>query len=297
MTGRRYAVVSVPATSANLGVGYDCLGMALDLRATFGLIRSDELEVHGCEERFRGPDNLVWTSFLTGLAALGAEPFPVRIDIDSPIPLAGGLGSSSACVVAGIAAAQALVAGEVDPDLTLRVATQVEGHPDNVAPAVLGGVVSSFVADGETVSTRADVAPNLRFVAVAPPYEVRTSDARRVMPDEVPLSTAVWQMGRCAATLQALCAGDAELLGKACHDRLHEPYRKLLIADYEPLRAVALEAGACAFFISGSGSTMIAVADGPERAGDVREALSGVREGLWVRDLAASPEGARLELR
>lgn len=295
MSSRRYAVVSVPATSANLGVGYDCLGMALDLRATFGLIRSDELEIHGCEERFRNPDNLVWRSFLTTLAALGVEPFPVRIDIESPIPLSGGLGSSSTCVVAGIVAAQSLVNDEVDQALTLKIATQIEGHPDNVAPAILGGIVSSFVADGETISTRADVAENLRFVTVAPPYEVRTADARRVMPREVPLSTAVWQMGRCAATVQALCSGDANLFGKACHDKLHEPYRKLLIADYEPLRKVALSSGASAFFISGSGSTMIAVADGQQKANTVAQAFSSVRKDLWIRVLSASSIGARLE--
>ena len=152
-----YVVVSVPATSANLGVGFDCLGMALDLRANFGFLRSDHLEIYGCEERFRGEDNLVWTSYLTALAAMGVDPIPVRIDIDSGVPLAGGLGSSSTCVVAGVVAAQAMAGRPYDPAFTLDVACGIEGHPDNVAPAILGGLVSSFMSDGEVFSTHTSV--------------------------------------------------------------------------------------------------------------------------------------------
>lgn len=290
-----YVVVSVPATSANLGVGFDCLGMALDLRANFGFLRSDHLEIYGCEERFRGEDNLVWTSYLTALAAMGVDPIPVRIDIDSPVPLAGGLGSSSTCVVAGVVAAQAMAGRPYDPAFTLDVACGIEGHPDNVAPAILGGLVSSFMSDGEVFSTHTSVSPDLRFVTVAPPYEVRTADARRVMPEEVPLKTCVWQMGRCVATVQALEKGDERLLAAACRDRLHEPYRKMLIADYESLRATALDAGACAFFISGSGSTMVAVAKGAERAGAVHDAFALTRPNFWMRILSATDEGARIE--
>ena len=151
------------------------------------------------------------------------------------------------------------------------------------------------MSDGEVFSTHTSVSPDLRFVTVAPPYEVRTADARRVMPDEVPLKTCVWQMGRCVATVQALEKGDERLLAAACQDRLHEPYRKMLIADYESLRATALGAGACAFFISGSGSTMIAVAKGAERAGAVHDALALTRPNFWMRILSATDAGARIE--
>lgn len=288
------AVVEVPATSANLGVGFDCMGLALDLWARFSFERAHELVIDGCQERFRGRDNLAWTSFSTALAGLGAGPIPVHLTIDSPIPLSGGLGSSSTCVVAGIMAAQALLGRDIDREFTLDVATQIEGHPDNVAPAILGGLVSSFVKDGETVSSRFGVAGNLRFIVIAPPYEVRTADARRVLPPTIPLQTAVWQMGRCVACVQALEDGDAGLFGRACEDRLHEPYRKDLIPDYEPLREVALSSGADAFFISGSGSSMIALADGDEAAGEVACAISAARPEMWVSRIAASEQGARV---
>lgn len=288
-------IVRVPATSANVGVGFDCLGIALDLTATFLMTPAQALEIDGCEERFRGEDNLVWQSYLAACRELGQESTPLKITILSPIPLSGGLGSSSTCVIAGVACAQALGAG-YDEQACLELATRLEGHPDNVAPAILGGLVSSFVEGDVTTSTRMDVASNLRFIAVAPPYEVRTADARRVLPKEVPASTAVWQMGRCVATVRALELGDAELLGKACHDKLHEPYRSRLIPDYEPLREAALAAGACAFMISGSGSTMIAVADGDKRAAEVEQALAEARPGFWLRTLPANSLGTTVDL-
>lgn len=286
--------VMVPATSANLGVGFDTLGMALDLWASFTFRRSRTLEISGCEPQFTGADNLAWTSYLTTCEYLGVEPLTCAIDIDSPIPLSGGLGSSSTCVVAGVIAAQVLSGSGLDQARALDIAAQIEGHPDNVAPAILGGLVSSFIRDGKTFSNRFDVAPNLRFIVAAPPYQVRTIEARRVMPHEVPLETAVWQMGRCVATVLALEAGDAGLFGEACQDLLHEPYRKALIPDYEPLRSRALAAGAVGFFISGSGSTMIAVADGDEMAERVIHALADERPGLWLREVAAIKLGAHL---
>lgn len=293
---RPLAIVRVPATSANVGVGFDCLGIALDLTATFLMTPADRLEVDGCEERFRGEDNLVWQSYLDACRELCCEPVPLHITILSPIPLSGGLGSSSACVIAGVAGAMALVGGGFERGRALELAVRLEGHPDNVAPALLGGLVSSFVAGGKTTSTRMDVAGNLRFVAVAPPYEVRTADARRVLPDEVSRETAVWQMGRCVAVVRALETGDAELLGAACHDRLHEPYRAKLIPDYVPLREAAFEAGACAFMISGSGSTMLAVADGDDAAAAVADALAQARPGFWLRVLPANTLGTTVEV-
>lgn len=293
---RPVAIVRVPATSANVGVGFDCLGIALDLTATFLMTPADCLEVDGCEERFRGEDNLVWQSYREACRALGLEAAPLRITILSPIPLSGGLGSSSACVIAGVAGAMALAGEGFDRERALELACAIEGHPDNVAPALLGGLVSSFVDDDVTTSTRMDVAGNLRFVAIAPPYEVRTADARRVLPDTVSRETAVWQMGRCVAVVRALETGDAALMAAACHDRLHEPYRSRLIPDYDALREAALGAGACAFMISGSGSTMVAVADGDEVAARVAEALARTCPGYWLQTLPANTLGTTVEV-
>ncbi len=288
--------IRVPATSANLGVGFDVMGLALDLVATFTFHVSDTLCIYGCHPHYCNEKNLVWTSYLTACSMLDVEPRTLAIGIDSPLPLSGGLGSSSTCVVAGVVAAQLLSGRPFDRLLALNIATTIEGHPDNVAPAVYGGLTSSFVEAGTTCAAVMDVGENLRFVAMAPPYEVLTEEARKALPTTIPLQTAVWQMGRCVAMADALQRGDAELLAKACHDKLHEPHRMLLIPDYDLLRTRALQAGACAFVISGSGSTMLAIADGDECASAVESSIAHAVKGMWIRTLHAFHEGTTVQI-
>ena len=254
--------ISVPATSANLGIGYDTLGMAVSLYSHFTFERADELTITGCPEEFRNANNLVYVSLVDALAEWGEEPFGVSIDIQTEVPVARGLGSSSTCVVAGIMAAAALTGHTVTREELVAMATRVEGHPDNVAPAILGAAVCSFTPDGRLPRClRYDVSDRLRFVTVIPPYEVHTSVARKVVPQEVPLSTAVWQMGRVAGLTRGLETGDASLIADANDDRLQEPYRRALIPDYDAIRETCLAGGAKTMWISGSGSTLMAVTD------------------------------------
>ena len=289
-------VIRVPATSANLGVGFDVMGLALDLWATFTFEPARSLEVFGCLPRFANDGNLVWTAYCDACRLLDAPARPLSISIDSPLPLSGGLGSSSTCVVAGVIAALLFSGRPFDRAQALNIATAIEGHPDNVAPAVYGGLTSSFVEAGTVYAAVMPVGDNLRFVAMAPPYEVRTEDARKALPTTVARQTAVWQMGRCVAMADALERGDAGLIAKACHDKLHEPHRMLLIPDYDLLRTRSLGAGACAFVISGSGSTMLAITDGDEAAVQVASAVQGLVEGLWITTLRAT-RGAEVSLR
>lgn len=286
--------VKVPATSANLGVGFDCLGVALDVHATFTFTPSENLVITGCEPRFQGEDNLVWTTYLDTCHHLEVDPKPLAITIDSPIPLSGGLGSSSTCVVAGVAAALQSAGHSWDTSRALELATKAERHPDNVAPAILGGLTSSFSSNGRTITCCHSVASSLRFVVFAPPYEVRTSDARKVLPREVSLETCVWQTGHAIACVTALETGDFTLLQQACDDRVHEPFRKKLIADYRQLREAVYSAGAAAFVISGSGSTMVALCDGDRTAAHVKQAGSAcVSDRTWIRVLHTQTDGTR----
>ena len=254
--------ISVPATSANLGIGYDTLGMAVSLYSHFTFERADELTITGCPEEFRNANNLVYVSLVDALAEWCEEPFGVSIDIQTEVPVARGLGSSSTCVVAGIMAAAALTGHTVTREELVAMATRVEGHPDNVAPAILGAAVCSFTPDGRLPRClRYNVSDRLRFVTVIPPYEVHTSEARKVVPQEVLLSTAVWQMGRVAGLTRGLETGDASLIADANDDRLQEPYRRALIPDYDAIRETCLAGGAKTMWISGSGSTLMAVTD------------------------------------
>ncbi len=184
--------IAVPATSANLGIGYDCLGMAVSLYSRFTFDRAEELTITGCPEKYRNEDNLVYRSFVLALEHWGEEPFPIAIDIDTSIPVSRGLGSSSTCTVAGIMGAAALTGRIVGRAEAVSIATQMEGHPDNVAPAIMGSLVCSFTPEGALPHCiRYDVNPHLKFITIIPPYEVKTESARKIVPKEVPLSTAV----------------------------------------------------------------------------------------------------------
>lgn len=254
--------VTVPATSANLGIGYDTLGMAVSLYSHFTFDHADTLTITGCPEEFQNRDNMVYVAFEQALEQWGMEPFPISIDIQTEIPVARGLGSSSTCVVAGIMGAAALTRRTVTREELVAMATALEGHPDNVAPALLGAAVCSFTPEDELPRClRYNVSERLRFITIIPPYEVHTSEARKVVPQEVPLSTAVWQMGRIAGLARGLETGDTELIAAANDDRLQEPYRRKLIPDYDAIRATCLEGGAKTIWISGSGSTLMAVTD------------------------------------
>lgn len=287
-------VVKVPATSANLGIGFDCLGIALDLYATFTFEVADNLSITGCEKRFQGEDNLVWTTYLEVGKKLQEDLPTLAITIDSPIPLSGGLGSSSCCVVAGIAAALEFCGRGWNRELALQLATETEGHPDNVAPAIYGGLVNSIIHNGAPIATHLPLCDCWRFVLMAPPYEVRTADARKVLPDTYSRTDAVWQIGHAITTVNALASGDGKLLAAACIDKIHEPYRKALIADYEALREACLAAGASAFTISGSGSTMLAICESDALANAVAAAANSAANSLWVQIANVCAEGAQL---
>lgn len=288
--------ITVPATSANLGIGYDTLGMAVSLYAHFSFARAEALEISGCPEEFQNEHNLVYASFANALRAWGAEPFPVRLHIETDVPVARGLGSSSTCVVAGIMAAAALTRRTVDRAELVRLATEVEGHPDNVAPAILGGAVCSFTpSDGEPRCLRYEVSRKLRFVTIIPPYEVHTHEARQVVPDQVPLANAVWQMGRVAGMTRGLETGDLALIAAANDDRLQEPYRRALIPDYDAIRAACLDGGAGTLWISGSGSTLMAVTDDTIVAKFLQVRLREQFPTCATRILTCDTEGAQIE--
>lgn len=289
--------ITVPATSANLGIGYDCLGMAVSLYSVFTFERAEELTITGCPEEFRNEDNLVYRSFLSALEHWGEAPFPIALDIRTRIPVARGLGSSSTCTVAGIMGAAALTGRIVGRAEAVSIATEMEGHPDNVAPAIMGSLVCSFTPEGELPSCiRYNVAPDLRFVTIIPPYEVKTEEARKVVPQEVPLSSAVWQMGRISGLTRGLETGDMKLISAACHDRIQEPYRRELIPEYADVRTLCMEGGAAAMWISGSGSTLMAVTDDGLVAESLRARLQALYPSFEVHVLQCDTQGVRISL-
>jgi homoserine kinase len=266
--------VEVPASSANLGAGYDCLGIALALTNRIDLeVRAwgrGEIELtvegEGSSELSADRDN----RFVRGLeatlrAARGDLPEGVgwRIAMRNSIPLARGLGSSAAATVGGVLAGNALVGEALSMSELLGLACAIEGHPDNAAAALLGGFVVSAAADAtEGVDAiRFDAPRDLRAVMFIPELRLATHDMRAALPANVPLADAVANLGAVAIGVAGLAIGRYELLARLTVDRLHEPYRAAVYPQLPRMVVAAREAGAIGAFLSGAGSTILAFTD------------------------------------
>ena len=309
----RPAAVRVPCSTSNIGAGFDCLGLALQrhLRARFSPEVSGTLKTE-----FRGtltglaretadgaaftsaPNNLLTRAFTERMRALGVVRITGRLVADSNIPIARGLGSSAAATIAGILLADAVLGRAPDPRDALALATEREGHPDNAAPALLGGLVAvARGADGAPVAFRLPLSERIAFVYAAPALEIPTPAARAALPASVPHAVAARGLGRMAALLNGLATADPTLLRLGLLDELHVPYRLPLIPRANAAFRAAEAAGAWGATISGSGSGLIALC-GPECASAVLAAMelelaaSGFPTTAFVA--AADAEGARL---
>jgi homoserine kinase len=288
--------VSVPATSANLGPGFDALGLALDLR--------DELEAEVLAEGLvvevagvgsgdvpLDEGHLVVRSMRAAFDRIGVQPPGLRLSCTNVIPHARGLGSSSAAIVAGVWLARELVAGGrllLDDAALLDLAGRIEGHPDNVAPALFGGfTIAGQDADGSFFAVPGAVDPRISAVVYVPPTPVSTEEARSLLPATVPHADAAANAGR-AALLVAALASAPELLLRATEDRLHQDYRRPAMPESLAL-VDALRADGIAAIVSGAGPTVLAFADGTDAATLLARCPRG-----WVgHALAIDPTGAR----
>lgn len=247
----------VPASSANLGPGFDCLSAALSLSANFSFEKKDErLMITGCPPGMEGSDNLIYQSYLKGMQTYGLKPRGLSIHVDSDIPTARGLGSSAACVIAGLKAAAILHDVQLSDDELLLLACAMEGHPDNVAAALYGGARMSVWEEGRVISRAFSVHNSIRFLALIPDFSLSTHQARSVLKELVPLKDAVFNLSRTALLIKALEQGDMDLLLFSCQDRLHQPLRNPLIKDSRALvdKMNSLGAACC---ISGAGPTLL----------------------------------------
>lgn len=267
--------VTVPATSANLGPGFDTLGVALDVRNVIAMEETGildvviEIEGHG-EALERPENNLVYQAALKVFERLGYQPHGLLIREEVAIPVARGMGSSAAAIVGGLVAANALVVqmsgrpGLSDDEL-LRMAVEIEGHPDNVTPAMVGGFTVCCMDEVRgPLHVRFDPPRGLRAVVVMPEVPItgkKTEKSRGVLPTEVTLKDAVYNLNRTALLVAALAQGRVDLLSVATQDRLHQPYRASLVPGLRAVFQAALDAGAKGVALSGAGPSVIAFVD------------------------------------
>jgi homoserine kinase len=269
----------VPASTSNLGPGFDTLGLALQLYLTVTAEPSAQLVIEargsGASRLSAGEDNLVWRA-MQGLAeATGRDVPPQRLHLESEIPLSRGLGSSGAAIAAGLWIANELTGAHRGRQELLRIGAAIEGHPENVAASLFGGLTVNCPSPAGILSTPVTVPAWPNIVLLVSELEVRTEDARRALPESIAYEDAVGSVQRLALLLEAFHSGRYEWLRTAMEDRLHQPYREPLVPGFGRIVAAGYEAGADGVCLSGSGSTVIAfVRDRPDRVARAMQAAA-----------------------
>ena len=286
MTAAR-ATVHVPGSTSNLGSGFDCVGMAVDRWLTASIVidesRSGVTMVRGgalASLACAATDDLVHAGFVAACERMAcAVPLHLAYDVTSTIPVARGLGSSAAALVAGAALADAALSLGLGTHGVATLVSQIEGHPDNASPAAFGGAMIGVSRDDATAHSPCTYAfsqlavhDTLAFVFAVPPMEVTTAAARAVLPSQVSFGDAVRALQRSAALVQGLATGDADLLARALDDVLHVPYRRALVPAYDAIISAACAAGAFGATLSGSGSAIVAVGR-PAETGPIADAM------------------------
>jgi homoserine kinase len=271
--------VTIPATSANLGPGFDCLGLALGLynHITFTAVSQSTLtiDVTGVDVAKVPTDetNLVYQSACRIFDLLGKRPSGLHIEQENNIPVGSGLGSSATAVLGGLLAANALVDGGLSQADILTMATTLEGHPDNVAPALFGGLVLGL-QDGETVHVEQLPIAQQQVAVILPDFELSTQDARAALPAQVSRQDAIFNASRLGLLIRALETAAYPKLTLAMQDKLHQPYRLPLIPGMAAAFAAAYAAGAAGVALSGAGPSLIAFA--PDGHAQIVERVTAV---------------------
>lgn len=262
--------IRVPASSANLGPGFDSLGVALKVYNRMDFRFAKDFRVDDRVVNPKNPKNLCFYACMMAFERMGYKPEGVHMAMKSDIPVSRGLGSSAACILGGIQGAVELVREAYQQKKThikpmkrqtiFELATEIEGHPDNVAAQYFGGLTASIQGpDGKHYVHKVRLKKGISFCALIPAFNLTTKASRGVLPDMVSHKDAAHNVGRTAFLVTALVAGDWDNLHMAFEDRLHEPYRSELIPDYEAIKAAAYENGAIGFYLSGAGPTLMTI--------------------------------------
>lgn len=255
--------VRVPATSANMGPGFDTLGIALNLYNDFGFREiEDGLKFNGMPEEFCNEDNIIYKAMKYCFDKAGYKIKGLEIsEIKQNVPVSRGLGSSSTCIVGGLVGANEILGKKFSEEELLEMAVEIEGHPDNVAPALLGGMVVAIVDENKTYYDKIDVKNGIKFISIIPNFRLSTEEARKVLPKEISLKDGVYNVSRAALMVACFSSGKYELLRYACKDAFHQNYRSKLIPGFEEVYNKSYELGALACYLSGAGPTIMAIID------------------------------------
>src|SRR5258706_1127133 len=295
-------LVKVPATSANLGPGFDSLGLALDLwnetAITLAIEFSVRVKGEGEDKLSNDKNNLIFRAAQRLAECAGRSLPQFHADCVNQIPLSSGLGSSAAATLTGLLAANALLGTPLLKEEILGLASEMEGHPDNVAPALMGGLVVSTIENEKVIARQIPTAAPLHVTFVLPDFHLPTKEARAALPEKVSMKDAVHNISGVVFVTEAFRNGDLDLLGKAMTDTLHQPYRLKLIPGAEAAMDAAKEAGASAVALSGARPSLIAFSSKAEAC--IGEAMKRAFDaaGMTARifNLGISSHGAEIQI-
>ncbi len=281
--------VRVPATSANLGAGFDTLGAAFKMYNTFSFRAQEDsrLIIRGVRKKYQNKENLVYKAMLRVFDEAGTRPNGIFLHERSDIPVGRGLGSSATCIVAGLVGANELIGSPLPDERIFELAVDMEGHPDNVAPALYGGITTSMMTPKKTFCVADTLSPVFNFYACIPDFKLPTVKARAVLPKQIPMKDAVYNISRANMAYLALTRGMTDAIPAAVSDKLHEPYRRGLIAHSKEVTHNARRYGALTTYISGAGPTLMIITDEKNR-------LFEDKMRKWMRDHLPSWSFSRL---
>ncbi len=279
--------IQTPATSANVGPGFDCFGLALNLYNTFEVELSSSNTLENVEERFNNADNLFLKAYQKGCQAIGVND-SIHVIFHTEIPVSRGLGSSSSLIVGGLYAASALHDHALSKEQIFQLASELEGHPDNVAPCIYGGFTASINVKDTFLTQSIPLDPNWKYTIFIPDFEVSTQRARSILPESYPRSIVTKSTAHASLLIEALRNGDLSLLKIVSEDFIHEPYRKQLIHEFDTLKSYVQDLGA--FLISGSGSTCILISQ-QQLSTEQKNQIQSLNHHWNIKELEIAKEG------
>lgn len=291
--------IDVPATSANLGSGFDSLGIALTMHNRVWMEEWDAVDIRSQDDTVVPTDesNLIYWAAQHLYEICGRKLPGLKIRQENNIPMARGLGSSSACIVAGILGANRLLGSPFSQSDLINLAAKIEGHPDNTSPAISGGLVASAIEGERVYSVSVPVSEKIAFAVMIPPFELKTEKARQVLPEMYSRQDAVYNLSRSGLMTASLFSGNLDNLRVAVQDRIHQPYRSGLISDYDNVFRMSYELGSLGTYVSGAGPTIISMINAEDTGFGENAAAHLEKKGIsgWrVEILRADPEGAKI---
>ncbi|GAB6167675.1 homoserine kinase [Clostridium carnis] len=288
--------VKVPATSANMGPGFDTMGIAFNLYNEYEFSEEDSgLFFDGIPEEFCNEDNIIYKAMIKCFQKGNYKFKGLKIKvIKQCIPIARGLGSSSSCIIAGLLGANYIMGNRFSKDELLDLGVNMEGHPDNIAPALLGGMIIAIVDKGKTIYNKINIKEGIKFTCIIPDFKLSTKEAREVLPKEILLKDAIYNIGRASLMASSFSTGNYRLLKFACKDRLHQNYRSKLIKYYDDVYNKCYELDVICCFLSGAGPTIMCIVEesNKEFLTSIKNYLKIKKINWGVKELLVNNQGA-----